>query len=89
MLISLTIKEAYEFDHLVKRQDDFFLTSCCCPVWINMVERNYPELFNHMSPSVSPMIAAGRFLKIIPGSKGCFYQSLYGQKSRGQRSPPG
>ncbi|MGB4004827.1 MAG: [Fe-Fe] hydrogenase large subunit C-terminal domain-containing protein [Halanaerobiales bacterium] len=25
------------------------------------------------------------FKEIIPGSKGCFYQSLYGQKSRGQR----
>ncbi|MFW6271216.1 MAG: [Fe-Fe] hydrogenase large subunit C-terminal domain-containing protein [Bacillota bacterium] len=59
----LTIKEAYEFDQLVKSKDDFFLTSCCCPVWINMVEKNYPGLFDHMSPSVSPMIASGRFLK--------------------------
>ncbi|MFW5981313.1 MAG: [Fe-Fe] hydrogenase large subunit C-terminal domain-containing protein, partial [bacterium] len=59
----LTIKEAYEFDQLVTSKDDFFLTSCCCPVWINMVERSFPELFEHMSPSVSPMIASGRFLK--------------------------
>ena len=27
----LTIKEAIEFDHLVKTEKDFFLTSCCCP----------------------------------------------------------
>ncbi|MEJ6951561.1 [Fe-Fe] hydrogenase large subunit C-terminal domain-containing protein [Natronospora cellulosivora (SeqCode)] len=59
----LTIKEAYEFDQLVKSKDDFFLTSCCCPVWINMIEKKYPELFEHMSPAVSPMIASGRFLK--------------------------
>ncbi|MFI5358907.1 MAG: [Fe-Fe] hydrogenase large subunit C-terminal domain-containing protein [Halanaerobiales bacterium] len=82
MLISLTIKEAYEFDHLVKRQDDFFLTSCCCPVWINMVERNYPELFNHMSPSVSPMIAAGRFLKrLYPGAKVVFISPCTAKKA--------
>ena len=59
----LTIKEAYEFDRLVKRQDDFFLTSCCCPVWFNLIRKSYPEIHEHLSPSVSPMIASGRILK--------------------------
>jgi len=59
----LTIKEAFEFDHLVKDKDDFFLTSCCCPVWFNLTKKNYPRIFEHMSPSVSPMIASGRILK--------------------------
>jgi iron only hydrogenase large subunit-like protein len=69
----LTIKEAYEFNDLVTTKDDFFLTSCCCPVWINLVERNYPELFTHMSPSVSPMVASGRFLKkLYPEAKVVF-----------------
>lgn len=34
----LTIKEAFEFNNLVNEEDDFFLTSCCCPVWINLVK---------------------------------------------------
>ncbi|MDR7870913.1 MAG: [Fe-Fe] hydrogenase large subunit C-terminal domain-containing protein [Tissierellaceae bacterium] len=59
----LTIKEAFEFNKLVKNKEDFFLTSCCCPVWFNMVKKNYPELYEKMSPSVSPMIASGRILK--------------------------
>ena len=59
----LTIKEALEFNHLVKNEQDFFLTSCCCPVWFNMVKKSYPEIYRHMSPSVSPMIASGRILK--------------------------
>ncbi|PAB59237.1 [Fe-Fe] hydrogenase large subunit C-terminal domain-containing protein [Anaeromicrobium sediminis] len=59
----LTIKEAFEVINLVKTEDDFYLTSCCCPVWFNMVKKNYPKLFEHMPPSVSPMIASGRFLK--------------------------
>jgi iron only hydrogenase large subunit-like protein len=59
----LTIKEAFEFDRLVKSKDDFFLTSCCCPVWFNMIRKNYPEIHEHLSPSVSPMIASGRILK--------------------------
>ncbi|MFW6306685.1 MAG: [Fe-Fe] hydrogenase large subunit C-terminal domain-containing protein [Bacillota bacterium] len=77
----LTIKEAYEFDNLVNSQDDFFLTSCCCPVWINMVERSYPELFEHMSPSVSPMIASGRFLKkLYPEAKVVFMSPCTAKK---------
>ncbi|KUO73931.1 MAG: iron hydrogenase [Clostridia bacterium BRH_c25] len=59
----LTIKEAFEFNHLVKSEDDFFLTSCCCPVWFNMIKNNYPDIYKHLSPSVSPMIASGRILK--------------------------
>lgn len=59
----LTIKEAFEFNKLVKKKEDFFLTSCCCPIWFNMVKKNYPELYEKMSPSVSPMIASGRILK--------------------------
>lgn len=59
----LTIKEALEFTHLIKHEEDFFLTSCCCPVWFNMTKKNYPDIFKNMSPSVSPMIASGRVLK--------------------------
>lgn len=61
----LTIKEAFEFNKLVKTKEDFFLTSCCCPVWFNMVKKSYPELYKKMSPSVSPMIASGRILKSL------------------------
>ncbi|WP_010249645.1 [Fe-Fe] hydrogenase large subunit C-terminal domain-containing protein [Acetivibrio cellulolyticus] len=59
----LSIREAFEFSSLVKTEKDFFLTSCCCPVWFNLTRKGYPEMYRHMSPSVSPMIASGRFLK--------------------------
>jgi len=59
----LTIKEALEFNHLVKNEEDFFLTSCCCPIWFNMIKKSYPDVYEHLSPSVSPMIASGRILK--------------------------
>jgi len=63
----LTIKEAFEFNNLVIKEEDFFLTSCCCPVWYNLTKKNYPKLFQHMSPSISPMIASGRILKELYG----------------------
>lgn len=78
----LTIREAFEFSHLVKNKEDVFLTSCCCPVWFNLTKRNYPSIFNHMSPSVSPMIASGRFLKkLYEGAKVVFIAPCIAKKA--------
>ncbi|TCT16967.1 iron only hydrogenase large subunit-like protein [Natranaerovirga pectinivora] len=78
----LTIKEAYEFTHLVNSEKDFFLTSCCCPVWFNLTRKNYPNIYDHMSPSVSPMIASGRFLKkLYPNAKVVFIAPCIAKKS--------
>ncbi|MHB1391470.1 MAG: [Fe-Fe] hydrogenase large subunit C-terminal domain-containing protein [Clostridia bacterium] len=59
----LTFREAYEFERLVHEREDYLITSCCCPIWMNMVQKGYPELLEHFSPAVSPMIATGRVLK--------------------------
>ena len=59
----LTLKEALEFDHHVKTEKDFQLTSCCCPVWIAMIRKVYHELMPHVPGAVSPMIACGRMIK--------------------------
>lgn len=59
----LTLKEALEFDHNIKTESDFQLTSCCCPMWIGMIRKVYNELMPHVPGAVSPMIAAGRTVK--------------------------
>lgn len=59
----LTLKEALEFDRHVNSNEDFQLTSCCCPVWISMIRKQYHELMGHVPGAVSPMIAAGRVVK--------------------------
>jgi iron only hydrogenase large subunit-like protein len=59
----LTLKEAIEFDEHVKTKEDLMITSCCCPMWVGMVKKVYHDLVKHVSPSISPMIAAGRVLK--------------------------
>ncbi|MCL1949414.1 MAG: hypothetical protein FWF59_06760 [Turicibacter sp.] len=69
----LTLKEALEFDHKIHDDKDFMLSSCCCPMWISMVRRECPELFDKMPASVSPMIAAGRVVKHMhPGATTVF-----------------
>lgn len=59
----LTLKEALEFDRHINSREDFQLTSCCCPIWIAMIRKQYHELMGHVPGAVSPMIAAGRAVK--------------------------
>lgn len=59
----LTLKEALEFDISIKTDEDFLLTSCCCPMWIGMIKKIYNDLVPHIPPSVSPMVACGRSIK--------------------------
>lgn len=61
----LTLKEALEFDKNIVTEKDYQLTSCCCPMWIAMIRKIYKELVPHVPPSVSPMIASGRAVKIL------------------------
>lgn len=61
----LTIKEAVEFNKHVKSPKDLMITSCCCPMWVGMLKKVYKDLIPNLSPSVSPMIAAGRVIKAL------------------------
>lgn len=61
----LTLKEALEFDRAIKTDDDFMLTSCCCPMWVALIRKSYASLIPHVPPSVSPMVACGRAIKRI------------------------
>ena len=61
----LTLKEALEFDQNIVHDNDYQLTSCCCPVWIAMIRKVYQELMPHVPGAVSPMIACGRVIKML------------------------
>ena len=61
----LTLKEALEFDSKILTDNDYQLTSCCCPMWIAMIRKIYKNLMPHVPPAVSPMIASGRAVKVM------------------------
>ncbi len=78
----LSLKEALEFDRHVTGNEEFLLTSCCCPIWVSMVRRFYKDLIPHISPSVSPMVACGRGIKHLhPGSKVVFVGPCIAKKA--------
>ena len=78
----ITMKEAFEFNEHVKKSSDFLITSCCCPVWIKLIENKFPQLVEHISPSVSPMIASARVIKHFePQAKVVFIGPCIAKKS--------
>lgn len=78
----LTLKEASEFNKHVTKKDDLMITSCCCPMWVAMIRKVYDDLVKYVSPSVSPMIAAGRVLKELnPGCKVVFVGPCIAKKA--------
>lgn len=61
----LSLKEALEFNHHIKQEGDFMITSCCCPMWVAALRKVYNQVISNVSPSVSPMIAMARILKLL------------------------
>ncbi|MHB8075310.1 [Fe-Fe] hydrogenase large subunit C-terminal domain-containing protein [Desulfosporosinus fructosivorans] len=78
----LTLKEAFEFDQAIQNDEDFLLTSCCCPMWVAMIRKTYHTLVPHMPASVSPMVAAGRIIKHMhPEAKTVFIGPCIAKKA--------
>ncbi len=83
----LTLKEALEFDAAIQKEEDFVLTSCCCPLWIGMIEKVYAQLTPHIPPSVSPMVASGRAVKKLhPDAKTVFIGPCIAKKAEARQA---
>ena len=39
------------------------MTTSCCPAFVNMIKQHFPQQREHMSTTVSPMVAVSRMLK--------------------------
>lgn len=83
----LTLKESLDFDTAVQTNEDFVLTSCCCPIWVSMIQKVYNQLLPHMPPSVSPMAACGRAVKrLSPGAVTVFIGPCLAKKAEARQS---
>ena len=68
----LTLKEALEFDRNILTEADYQLTSCCCPMWIGMIRKIYPEpvSYTHLDVYKRQPITSARAKKTV-WSKRC------------------
>lgn len=56
------INEAEEFLHEVPEHISFMGTSCC-PAWAMLAKTQFPELTNHISMTLTPMVLTARIVK--------------------------
>ena len=63
-----------------------FLTSSCCPAFVNYIEKSFPSLKQHVSHTLSPMAEIGRFIKKNdPSAKVIFIGPCTAKKMEAQR----
>lgn len=49
------------------------LTTSCCPAFVNMIKKHFPELTDHISTTISPMQATAKLVKTLhPGAVAVF-----------------
>lgn len=57
----VALHETHDFAAEINEKN--FITSSCCPAFVKYIEINYPQLMDHVSTAVSPMIAISRLIK--------------------------
>lgn len=67
-----TEHEAHEFVEFQKEGRGLMTTSCC-PAWVNLVKKHFPNFLSHVSTTPSPMVyAAGLAKELNPKTKVVF-----------------
>lgn len=62
------------------------MTTSCCPAFVNMIEKQFPNLIPNMSDTVSPMLAASRYIKANhKGAKVVFIGPCIAKKDEAKR----
>lgn len=49
------------------------MTTSCCPAFVHMIRRHFPELVDHVSTTVSPMAATARLVKAMDKDAVCIF----------------
>ncbi len=63
--------EALELEEHVKEGKK--MTTSCCPAFVNMIKKHFPQVLDAMSTTVSPMTATGRLIKAIDPEAVCVF----------------
>ena len=51
------------YDEAEELSEKGFLTSSCCPAFVNYIEKNYPDLVKDISSNLSPMAKISEYIK--------------------------
>ncbi len=63
-----------------------FLTSSCCPAFVDFIEKNFPDMVNHISHNLSPMATIAKYIKdTTPNAKVVFIGPCTAKKAEAQK----
>lgn len=80
-----TLSEARDFVEEVPEKIPFMATSCC-PAWVAMARKDFPNQFGSVSMALTPMVLTGRLLKKMhPGCKVAFIGPCAAKKLEASR----
>ena len=81
------LHETEEFLNKVPDKQEY-MTSSCCPAFVTLVKKHFPEMTDKISETVSPMIATGRWLKSKdPDALVCFIGPCIAKKTEAIANP--
>ncbi len=63
-----------------------FLTSSCCPAFVDFIEKNFPDMKQHISHNLSPMATIAKYIKdTTPNAKVVFIGPCTAKKAEAQK----
>ncbi|MBM6984742.1 MAG: 4Fe-4S binding protein [Acidaminococcaceae bacterium] len=82
-----TLHEAEEFLEKVPKSIDF-MTSSCCPAFVDLVKKHFPNYEDNISKTTSPMVSCARYLKNkYPDAMTCFIGPCIAKKAECVANP--
>ena len=81
-----TEHETAEFIERMEKDPKTFMTTSCCPAWVNLVGKHLPDLVDHVSLTPSPMVYARELVKEKdPDAKTVFIGPCVAKRSEARR----
>ena len=81
-----TEHETAEFIERMEKDPKTFMTTSCCPAWVNLVGKHLPDLVDHVSLTPSPMVYAREIVKAKdPDAKTVFIGPCVAKRSEARR----
>ena len=81
-----TEHETAEFVERMEKDPKTFMTTSCCPAWVNLVGKHMPDLIDHVSLTPSPMVYARELVKAKdPAAKTVFIGPCVAKRSEARR----
>ena len=81
-----TSHETAEFLERMERDPKTFMTTSCCPAYVNLVGKHIPELVEHVSLTPSPMVYAHEMVRETnPSAKTVFIGPCVAKRSEAKR----